>query len=268
MMKFDQDFMLHLYSVDINYHVDSIVDAAVGLLPETIQLEHRQITVANFAYKLPMDIHDTFEGIIGDAWKASTIEERRHYLQILEVASWAVFHVLDQKIRSLSDKQRTIQLNSLNKEMIRQLFLDKMLDGTDEIRGLGEKLILERDREKVLINAWIGYHQSDRKSSDDDPLFWACEELLTAVKETPEKAIDLISKICEKVENELILANLGAGLVEDLLVYHGKQVVNQLAVRARQDPKFSRMLSNVWGDGIDREVWEKIRPFLKSNQNT
>ncbi|MBE7636159.1 hypothetical protein GUA87_04835 [Sneathiella sp. P13V-1] len=230
------------------------MDAAMGLFPAAIELE-------GLSYEPPYnEIYADLEGVIGEAFKAATNEERRRYLQILNVATWAVFQAIVSESRIFSDKARTIHVNSINKETIRQLFLDKMFEDSNE---LAVKLILERDREKVLINAWIGYHQTGREPAEDDPLFWACEELFTVAQEAPDRAIDLISKICAEAESEKVLANLGAGPTEDLLVYNGNQVADQVADKARQDPKFARMLSNVWGDGIDKEVWDKIRPLLK-----
>jgi hypothetical protein len=53
----------------------------------------------------------------------------------------------------------------------------------------------------------------------------------------------------------LVLANLGAGPLEDLLARHGSEFIEQFETLARQDAEFRRLLGVVWQNNIADDLW-------------
>jgi hypothetical protein len=115
-----------------------------------------------------------------------------------------------------------------------------------------------------IADAWIKYHGSSRKRrADDDPDFEAWDRVDALVRADPEAAWQVIQAIWQRDQNDLILANLAAGPVEDLLVHHGRQFIGRVEEMARKEPVFRRLLGAVWRNAIREDVWSRLRrvPF-------
>jgi len=104
-----------------------------------------------------------------------------------------------------------------------------------------------------LVDKWIEYHQTQNKE-----LFWAWEQLDDAVHDSPNEAFEYILSIAQTTTDPLVLSNLGAGPLEDLLVYHGAEYIDQVETKARQIPQFTQVVKSVWKNNMSNDVWERI----------
>lgn len=90
-------------------------------------------------------------------------------------------------------------------------------------------------------------------------MFWAFDAMVDIVRDKPFDALAVILEILKISDEKRIVANLAAGPLEDLLVEHGKAVIDRVIVLAESDPKFRDLLQGVWGNSIDEGVWERIK---------
>lgn len=115
-----------------------------------------------------------------------------------------------------------------------------------------------------LAATWIKLQKAPRDSRQArrdrlDAYFWSFEKLGDLIQKDPDAVWEVIQKIRDLDSTDLILANLAAGPVEDLLVYHGERFIDRVVVRARRDPVFRKLLGAVWRNEIPESVWKKLR---------
>jgi len=75
----------------------------------------------------------------------------------------------------------------------------------------------------------------------------------------PEKAWNAIQEIIALDQSDNILAMVGAGPFEDLMVHHGTLLIDRVESCARVSPPFRRMLGVVWKNEIADHVWDRLR---------
>jgi hypothetical protein len=112
--------------------------------------------------------------------------------------------------------------------------------------------------ENSLAAAWIRFQSLSKGSVEYDQLFWVVERFIDASSE-PATAWNVIQKIISLNQNDAILAMVGAGPFEDLMVHHGALLIDKVESCARASPAFRRMLGVVWKNAISDEVWDRIR---------
>lgn len=64
-----------------------------------------------------------------------------------------------------------------------------------------------------------------------------------------------------------VLADVAAGLLEDLLNGAGYEYIDRIEHLARENATFGRMLTGVWPSQIPAEVWERVVNFCRSFSN-
>jgi hypothetical protein len=80
-----------------------------------------------------------------------------------------------------------------------------------------------------------------------------------ALFDHPEDAWKVITAIRKVDSSDVILANLAAGPLEDLLAKHGEQFIDQVERLARRDEEFRYILTGVWGQNrMRKEVWDRL----------
>ena len=110
-----------------------------------------------------------------------------------------------------------------------------------------------------LAEVWIRLHHLPKESSERDTLFWSWESLTDMCDSTPETAWNVIQEIIALDDSDQILANVGAGPFEDLMVGHGARFIDRVEKCARGHPAFWRMLGVVWKNAIPDDVWNRIK---------
>lgn len=89
--------------------------------------------------------------------------------------------------------------------------------------------------------------------------YWAFSRLDELVRSDPEVAWNVIGVIYQLDSTDQILANLAAGPVEDLLVYHGDRFIDRVETLAKSDAIFRKLLGAVWQNEIPESVWKRVR---------
>jgi hypothetical protein len=130
-----------------------------------------------------------------------------------------------------------------------------------------------------MARTWIAYHvwsigrpdrgdltdaEADQEDAEADGHgWWAWERVSEIVRDDPERAWSMILRLVELSPDDLILANVAAGPLEDLLREH-PYVIDRVELRAGVDARFRRCLSGIWGwysipDDVQarmRRTWE------------
>ena len=110
-----------------------------------------------------------------------------------------------------------------------------------------------------LADAWIAGHSAAASREVKRQTEWAADRLDDLASARPESALAAIWAICERSDDDWVLACLAAGPLEDLLVRHGPAVVAAVEARARADAKARKLLGAVWRNAIAEPVWQRLR---------
>lgn len=85
-------------------------------------------------------------------------------------------------------------------------------------------------------------------------------------REQPEKCLDIILVVLEKIKNQpdnKLLSILAAGPLEDLLHENGEKVVNRVETNARKNPLFRKLLNGVWDSEVNESVKNQLSKYMK-----
>jgi len=120
-------------------------------------------------------------------------------------------------------------------------------------------MTLDEQETRKLAEAWITF-TANRLANENSEYFWAFEQLQALVDVDPDSAWKVIDSI-RRLDtcSDLVLANLGAGPLEDLLARHGSKFIEQFETLARQDAEFRRLLGVVWQNNIADDLWLRIK---------
>ena len=112
-----------------------------------------------------------------------------------------------------------------------------------------------------LISVWVSAQGIDPETDEYEKVSWAVDELISLASSKPEQLWELIPKILEYDSSEKILGAIGAGLVEDLLTYHGIDFIDKVSLRATNSDVFKGALRYTYLDDEDvsPEVFKKFK---------
>lgn len=105
-----------------------------------------------------------------------------------------------------------------------------------------------------LKEKWIEYTRSNDKS-----LFEAWQVLNDLVFNQPQEAWKVILEIIEETNSDEIIGNLAAGPFEDILSEHGDFFIDEVEIKTRQNPKFTKLVLGVYQGGMSESVWSRIQ---------
>jgi hypothetical protein len=73
----------------------------------------------------------------------------------------------------------------------------------------------------------------------------------------PEEIWQVILAVLDRTPSDIVLGNLAAGPLEDLVKHVGDQFVDRIELDARRSPAFRTLLGGVWRSGSDSD-WSRI----------
>jgi hypothetical protein len=110
-----------------------------------------------------------------------------------------------------------------------------------------------------IADAWIKLHYLPEESEERERNFWAFMRLSKLIRGDPEAAWSVIDQILGKDSSDVILSNVGAGPLEDLLVAHGARFIDRIEKRAKSDAIFKKLLGTVWKNAMPEDVWLRVK---------
>lgn len=110
-----------------------------------------------------------------------------------------------------------------------------------------------------IADAWIRLHHLLEESEERERNFWAFMRLSELIRGDPEAAWSVIEKMLERDTSDVILSNVGAGPLENLLVAHGASFIDRIEKRAESDMTFKKVLGTVWKNAMSEDVWQRVK---------
>lgn len=112
-----------------------------------------------------------------------------------------------------------------------------------------------------LINTWLIAQDVDVQSDEYDAVSWAVDELFVLAHDDPNRLVSIIEEILKTSSSEKILGVLGAGVLEDLLVHNGDNVIDKIAALSKSNGSFNKALQFTYIDrnDVSNEVYEIIQ---------
>lgn len=125
--------------------------------------------------------------------------------------------------------------------------------------------LIDMDEKELdtLVRAWVELHHTPDICPDYEGNVWVLESISNITIQDPELLWRFIKKILLCDVNEYILANLAAGPLEDLMVYHGDDFIERVEKLANTDKIFRRTLGGVWKSSIPEHIWNRIRAVFR-----
>ena len=117
---------------------------------------------------------------------------------------------------------------------------------------------MEKNEVENIAKSWIGWHESKKGEPSYESEFWAFQAMDELTHEKPLEALVVILRIADLAETEEVLGYLGAGPIEDVMLYHGQLLIERIATEAQIHPKFKRALKTVQLEKSDTPVRERF----------
>jgi hypothetical protein len=139
--------------------------------------------------------------------------------------------------------------------------LPSRLRGKERVRAYPEEQMpLDTHEIQKIAQTWIEMHRLPEDSQERETKFWAFERLSDLVQEDPEEAWRVIEAMRRRLDGtDAILANIAAGPLENLLVYHGEKFIDRFETLARDDQQFRKLLGAVWQNDMSDAFWARIK---------
>jgi hypothetical protein len=114
----------------------------------------------------------------------------------------------------------------------------------------------------AMVDAYWRYHQLFQGTRQErlarDAYFWAWDAVETAVMESPREAIEMIDEVLRHPDADPVY--VGAGPIENLLSDRpSPQVLEEIALRCRQDPLWRKAVSGAY---VDDPVPASVAPYV------
>ena len=111
--------------------------------------------------------------------------------------------------------------------------------------------------EQRLVEHWAIYMRSRHKDGLE-AYSWSYGALKEVCAEMPAIGLRLIQEILKRDRDFDLIPVLAAGPLEDLLVQHGPEVIDEIEQLARQDAEFAKLLGGVWRNAMAQTVWDRV----------
>lgn len=119
---------------------------------------------------------------------------------------------------------------------------------------------MSKSWDESLVDAYLAYARTRSEA-----LFEAWEKVDGLVcRGNPDEAVELVLALVRRTPDDLI-DYVAAGPVEDVLSYHGPQVVDRIVAEAHENPMMRSALRGVWGwSRMDTDVWRRVQDAAKA----
>jgi hypothetical protein len=114
----------------------------------------------------------------------------------------------------------------------------------------------ERNR---LARAWITLQTTPQHAPEYNSLFWSFKQSYDLAREEPMEAWQLILAIWSLDQSIPTKRSLSAGLIEELLCYHGEFMVQHIERQAKADRSFATLLGGVGQNTMTDAVWNRLQ---------
>ena len=112
---------------------------------------------------------------------------------------------------------------------------------------------------KDLIDSWVKATELSQNNPGFSANNWAIQKILDMNMEGEHDEVwKIILGIVSATESDWVVGCLGAGPLEDLLVYQAPEFIERIAIETETSPKFKRALSSVCLDADDTPLYKRV----------
>ncbi|WP_153242682.1 DUF6869 domain-containing protein [Frateuria defendens] len=116
---------------------------------------------------------------------------------------------------------------------------------------------------EALVNGWIELQYAHQRSEVTRDLINVGREIGRMVHEDPLECLRIVVEIINKDDSDLIISNVAAGPLENLIVMCGDVVIDEIECISRVNDKFKRTLGMVWQGGTPDNIWIRVENSSK-----
>lgn len=119
-----------------------------------------------------------------------------------------------------------------------------------------------------LAKAWIALQTTPQNAPEYNALFWSFRQTYSLVREDPNEAWNLILTIWSIDQTLPTRQSLAAGLIEELLCYHGETIIPRIEQQAQADPSFALLLVGISRSSVSSMssgVWSRLQAAWVNN---
>ena len=114
-----------------------------------------------------------------------------------------------------------------------------------------------------LCDGWIlRYKQQGNSVSDELPNYWAFEKLDDLVRDNPEIAWKAVLNILATDSSDSIIANISAGPIENLLVFHGEAAIKLIENESLENDTLKFSLRGVYQNDMSEDIWGRLQKII------
>ena len=114
------------------------------------------------------------------------------------------------------------------------------------------------DEMRNLADGWIAHAHEFRENKENDKNWWAYMKMSELESTDPECYWRMILLILSLNQDNVIVENLSAGPLENLLAKHGNQFIDRIETEARRNPRFTFLLGGVWQNATSDDIWARV----------
>ena len=122
---------------------------------------------------------------------------------------------------------------------------------------------MDSEEARRIEQSWIRLHFAKQGSPEYEVEFWSFEAINELTHKKPSEAMAVILEIAAIDSSDAILGNLGAGPIEDLLLYHEPFIMDRVEAEVRKNPPLRRALKAVWLDPDESPICERLNKIVE-----
>jgi len=109
-----------------------------------------------------------------------------------------------------------------------------------------------------VAEGWIRYQLAAEGSTEQAENWQSVSTVFDIRAGDPNLLWQLILTIHSRNQSDAVRGVLSAGLVEDLLAYHGTAFIEVIEQQANHDPGFGSLLRGVYRRSMSDDLWRRV----------
>jgi hypothetical protein len=116
---------------------------------------------------------------------------------------------------------------------------------------------------EALVNGWIELQYAHQRGEVTRELINIGREVGRMVREAPFECLGIVVDIIDKDDSDLILSNVAAGPLENLIAMSGGLVIGEIENVSRVNEGLKKALGMVWQGDIPDDIWTRVENSSK-----
>lgn len=113
---------------------------------------------------------------------------------------------------------------------------------------------------KIVAEFWVAQQAEETTPREKKLNSWVSDLMMTVFWDggDADYAWQIVEAIHERDVHQEYIGMFAASLVEDILCYHGADVIERVEAKAKRDVKFAKVLGGVWQSDTPHDIWKRV----------